>query len=57
MNNFKNIMPLGQIADQLGVNKSKLNFYKLLGKIKPVLSFPKNKIFLYDLEEVRKVLK
>lgn len=50
-------MPLQKIADELNIPKSKLSYYSGLGLIKPVAKFPESKLYLYDINNVRKVLK
>lgn len=49
-------MPLSDIARELGVNKSRLLYYKRLNLIKPVRIFANSKQHTYDLNQVKHLL-
>lgn len=58
MTNKKNIMSLATIALTLGITKSKLQYYKIMGILKPIeqLGSVKNTVNFYNFSDVKKVL-
>lgn len=58
MTNKKNMMSLSTIAIELGITKSKLQYYKMMGLLKPIeqLGGAKHMVHFYDFTQVKKLL-
>lgn len=50
-------MPLQKIAEELDLPKSTLSYYSSLGLIKPVAKFPESKLYLYDINDIKRALR
>ena len=50
-----NIVSLSQLAIELGVNKSKLNYYAVMGLIKPITKL--GRIYIFEKDKVLATMK